>query len=216
MKKFRWLVVLSVAAIFLLASMSDVFARGGSRGGGSRGGSRSGARSSNKSSNRSSNRAKTQTKRKASTGRAKTAPKRSAVSKKSFETAKKNGTAFKSKSEATAAFKSKNSAKYTSKYTKQPASRPSHIPQTTRVGNTNVNISYNSGYGGYGYMNNVGTWMMYSAMSDAVMMNTLMTRNNYVYGRPPGNYNGLLGVVALLVVGGIVVAIVLANRKQST
>jgi hypothetical protein len=93
--------------------------------------------------------------------------------KKLAEKAKKSGNYYKDRKSATADFKAKNAGKYPSKYTSQPTTRPSHIPQSTRVGTTNVNINYNPMYGGYGYMH-LGAWVMYDAMADTIMMNSLM------------------------------------------
>ena len=71
--------------------------------------------------------------------------------------------------------------KYTSKYTSKPATRPDHIPASTKVGNTTYNVTYNQQHGSYGYMGPSGSWIMYNAMSDAVMLTALMQRNNYVH-----------------------------------
>jgi hypothetical protein len=137
--------------------------------------------------------------------------KRSATDQKSFNKAKANGTAYKSKAEATSAFKTKNAAKYPAKYTSKPATRPDHIPQSTSVGGNTYNVSYNQGMGGYGYMGISGSWMMYSAMTDVIMLSTLMSRNNYYYdpvvaGAPVAvvrTSNGpatLFGIIVILVV----------------
>jgi hypothetical protein len=56
---------------------------------------------------------------------------------------------------------------------------------TTTVGGSNVNVSYNSQYGGYGYMHpTLGTWMMYDMISDAAMMSTMMRNDGYYVGQP--------------------------------
>lgn len=146
----------------------------------------------------------------------------SKTDKAAFAKAKKSGTAFKSRKAAAADFKTKNAGKYPSKYTSKPATRPSHIPQSASVGGNTYNISYNAGYGGYGYMGAGGSWMVYSAMADAVMMNTLMTRRGYVYGpryyQPvamvPAPY-GFMSFVWSMLVFAIVVAVIIALVRNS-
>lgn len=119
--------------------------------------------------------------------------KASSVDSKINASVKSTGKTYSSKDSAAAAFKSKYSSetgkggKYTAKYDKEPATRPSHIPTTTSVGGQNVNITYNSGMGGYGYYHpSLGTWMMYDALTDAAMMSTLMHREGYVVGHAGG------------------------------
>jgi len=155
--------------------------------------------------------------RKASASKQK-AVNRSATDQKSFEKAKSSGTAYKSKGEATSAFKQKNASSYGSKYASQPTTRPSHIPQSTNVGGASYNVSYNSGYGGYGYMNTMGTWMMYDAMTDAIMLNTLMSSNNYYYDKTPtavrhthDNTGTVFLVLFAVVVGIAIVAFIFKN-----
>lgn len=136
--------------------------------------------------------------------------------------AKKNGTSFKSKKEAQAAFKKKNATKYTSKYKTKPATRPSHIPQTTTVGGTSYNVTYNQGMGGYGYMGPSGAWIAYNAMADAAMMSMLMRQQGYY---APGMNTGAvvvhnpsgLGFVWLLIsiIGGVVVIAVFVSILRS-
>ena len=112
------------------------------------------------------------------------APK-SAVDNAAYKAAKTSGKAFTSKDAAVADFKAKSAAKYTSTYKTEPATRPTHIPMTTTVGGSNVNVSYNSQYGGYGYMHpTLGTWMMYDMISDAAMMSTMMRNDGYYVGQP--------------------------------
>ena len=111
-----------------------------------------------------------------------TRPKLSAADQKLRDRAKSSGTSYQSRSAALSAFKSKNASKYTSNYKTKPTTRPDHIPQTTTgSGGSTYNVTYNPGYGGYGYMGSSGSWIMYSAMADTMMMNSLMRRNNYYY-----------------------------------
>jgi cytoskeletal protein RodZ len=212
-KMHKVAMVLLVAVMFLFAGMSDLFARGGSRGGGSRSFSRP---SSSRTSRPSSSRTSTRSTKPSSSKRTTTAPKRTAAQQKSYEKAKANGTAFKSKSAATSAFKQKNASKYTSTYKTQPATRPSHIPQTTKVGNSNVNVTYNVNQGGYGYMHpTLGTWMMYDAMTDAVMLSMLMKNNHYHYDPVPARpavvhrHDSGSTVLLTLLIGGAVVVILI-------
>ena len=183
-----------VALVVAFSGISDLMARGRSGGGGFRSSSsRSSFKSrSPKRSSTSRSTPKKATVKKASTKktvsgtskRSTAAPKRTPAQQKSFETASKNGTVFKSKSAAQSAFKQKNATKYTSKYASKPATRPSHVPATTQVGGRSVNINYNSGMGGYGYTNSLGAFIMYDMMSDAMMMNRMMTQSNYVVNTP--------------------------------
>lgn len=108
--------------------------------------------------------------------------------------------------------------KYTSKYATKPATRPSHVPATTSVGGKQVNITYNQAGGGYGYMNALGTFMMYDMMSDALMRDRMMTSNGYLYqGHPNTVVRGGFGLVGLLlsIIGGVVIiAIIVAVAKN--
>ena len=109
------------------------------------------------------------------------------VSQAKYQRARANGTAFKTRKQAEQSFVSRNQSQYPSRYNSQPGSRPSHIPQTTRVGGRNVNVAYNSQLGGYGYMHpTLGTYMLYSAMTDAAMLGMLMSNRGYYYGPGPG------------------------------
>ncbi len=215
------ILVLFVTATFLVAGMSDVFAR---RGGGSRSSSRSSSRSTTKSrpttskSRPSAVKPSTKSTKSVSKGRTTTAPKRSAAQQKSFESSKKNGTSKMTKTQSMDKFKNDPAmkSKYTSKYSSKPATRPSHVPATTRVGNTNVNINYNSSMGGYGYMNTLGAFIMYDMMSDALMRDRMMTNNGYLYAGHPnvavvhtrGGFGliwVLLGLVGVVIIVGIIV-----------
>lgn len=153
----------------------------------------------------------------------KTKRKLSKADKKLAAKAKKSGKYHKDRKSARADFKKKNAAKYTSKYKTKPATRPSHIPPSTMVNGTSVNINYNAGYGGYGYMMG-GRWMMYDMMTDMIMIDAMMNRTGYVVaselGRPypiigPGQYlwNVLLTIIFIIAIAAIIVAL---TRKGST
>jgi hypothetical protein len=138
------------------------------------------------------------------------APK-SAVDNAAYKAAKTSGKAFTTKDAAVADFKAKSAAKYTSTYKTEPTTRPSHIPTTTTVGGSNVNISYNSQYGGYGYMHpSLGTWMMYDMISDAAMMGVMMQRDGYYVGAQPAviHHSSGGGNILIIVVFCTILAIV--------
>lgn len=109
----------------------------------------------------------------------------SKVDVKRYETAAKSGKVFQTREAAVADFKTKNASTYTSKYTAEPTSRPTHIP--TRYNDRDV--IYDRNNGGYGYYSGggpgLGTFMLYDALSDAAMMNTMMAHQNYYVGPKP-------------------------------
>jgi hypothetical protein len=111
------------------------------------------------------------------------------VERSKYEAASKSGTVFKTRESAVADFKAKKATTYTSKFATEPTKRPDHIPQTYKANGTSYNITYNQNVGGYGYWNGggpgLGTFMLYDALSDAVMMNTLMDRDHYYVGDAP-------------------------------
>lgn len=99
--------------------------------------------------------------------------------------AKANGTLFKTRDEAANDFKSRYSSSYQNKFQAEPATRPAYIPQTYASGGVTYNINYNPVHGGYGYTNSLGAFIMYDAMSDAIMMNHLMHHHGYVHDIDP-------------------------------
>lgn len=170
----------------------DVYSKGFSSGGRS-GGFSSGGRSSfsspktSSSSKRSTSSSSTKSSsfKPASQNKGSSAPKyKSTTDKVAYEKAVKSGTAFKTRDEAVKDFSAKHGAKYTSTFPKEPVTRPSYIPQTTTVGGRSYNINYNPQYGGYGYMNSLGTWMMFDALTDAATMTMLMNNHGYYTGSP--------------------------------
>jgi hypothetical protein len=104
-----------------------------------------------------------------------------------YNAAKANGTAFTSKDVAIKDFQSKYSSKYTSKFSSEPESRPSYIPKNTVVGGNTYNVTYNRDYGGYGYMNSLGQWIMYDLMLDSIHRDSVMANHGYYYGPAPGH-----------------------------
>lgn len=112
------------------------------------------------------------------------------VDRAKYENAVKSGKSFTSREKAVADFKAKNATKYTSKFDKEPATRPSYIPTTYRDSSgTTRNIVYDNRGGGYGYWSGgnsgLGTFIMFDALSDMVMLNALMDKDGYYVGSPP-------------------------------
>lgn len=86
----------------------------------------------------------------------------------------------KNRKEALKSFKEANKNKYPTKYDKEPATRPDHIPRTFDVGGgVNVNINYDPIHRGYGYRHN-GIWVDYDPFLDVRMSDRLMYINGYV------------------------------------
>ena len=103
-----------------------------------------------------------------------------------YSAARQNGTLFSTRAEATRSFRSRYAGQYTSRFATRPAARPSYIPRTTVVNGRTVNVVYNAGFGGYGYMDPLlGRWVMYSALTDAAMLGVLMSGQGYYWGAPP-------------------------------
>lgn len=99
-----------------------------------------------------------------------------------MQKAKTAGTSYDSRTTALSAFKDKYASQYTTKFKAEPKTRPDYIPQSTSIGGRSYPVAYNTQYGGYGYMGAGSAWVSYDPLGDAVMANTLMGRNNYVYG----------------------------------
>lgn len=191
--------------VFLVATLTlfitDTFGRGSSGGGRSFNSSRSigGSWGGSKSSGSSWGKSSTSKSSGSSWGSRTTAPKAtskspsssktsSALSRQQKVTQKTTQLSAVKKQEAakTSLSKMKSDPKiasqYKSTYATQPATRPEYIPQTYKSGGNTYNISYNSGYGGYGYMGPGGSWMMYDVMSDMAMYSYLSHRHpTYAY-----------------------------------
>ncbi len=213
----RRVVVAIAAALTLFLVAEDAFAR---RFGGFSGRSFSRSFSSSRSLGSSRSFSRSSSRRSLSGSRASTATARSntrGVSQSNYNRARQQGTTFQSRSQAESAFRQRNASQYPSKYASQPSTRPSHIPQTTRVNGQTVNVNYNAGLGGYGYFMG-GRWLLYSAMADAAMLSVLMSRNHYYYGAAPGayvgGYSGGFWTGILLI--GIIVALYLFVRSAAS
>ncbi len=155
----------------LLAALSPVTvdAKGGSSGGG-RGGFSSGSRSSGgfssgSKSSPSSSGSKNGFSSSGSSSKSSTSstPKRSA-----FDVAaqRKAITPPPPKEKFVENFKAQNAGKYPTTFASQPATRPAYVPQTTTYQGQQRNIEYNQQAGGYGFMNGLGQFMIYDAITD--------------------------------------------------
>lgn len=237
MKIFSYFLIVLAISFFTLAGNLAVGKGGGSRSGGSSKSS-SGWGSSSSSSKKSSSGwgSSSSDSKKSSSGwgsssssssnssRSGATSKNSAASQASYKKAVSNGTAFKTKDAAQADFKSKYASKYTSKYDTKPETRPAHIPETTKTADgKTVNITYNQQGGGYGYYSGggpgLGTFIMYDMMSDAIMMNAMMSNHNYNVGGPPAvvHHNsgmGFLGIMFAVIFGIVFIAIAVAIFKS--
>ena len=146
----------------------------------------------------------------------------SGVSRSQYERSRAAGTTFQNRSQAESAFRQRNAGQFPSRYATQPSTRPNHIPQSTRVDGRNVNVTYNAGLGGYGYLHpTLGTWILYNAMTDAAMMSILMSRGGYYYGGAPGTYYGggggfFTGLILILLIAGVHVGAAALGQSPST
>ncbi|MDP8239518.1 MAG: hypothetical protein P9X24_10550 [Candidatus Hatepunaea meridiana] len=193
-KKSRlFIILLTIVLGLFLILPDDAFSRRGGFGGGRS--FRSSSRSSGWKSSRSrSKSAWSSSKSKKMTSRRGT--KSLAQSKKDqalYKKAKKNGTTYKSRAEAKKGFNKKYGKQYSSTYDSKPAKRPGHIPQSTKVKGKSYPVNYNPQHRGYGYYGSSGSWIMYSMMTDAVMMSMLMNRHHYYGGEPPMYRSGYGG-----------------------
>jgi hypothetical protein len=129
-----------------------------------------------------------------------------------YDSARRNGTLFSSKTEATQAFRNSYARDYSSSFASEPPIRPSYIPPNTYVGGRSVSILYNPALGGYGYIHPLlGTWMLFDALSDAAVLDHAMSSRGYYWGGAPvyvSHGPGFLGLalafLALLIIASIV------------
>lgn len=133
----------------------------------------------------------------------------SKVDKAFAEKAKMKGTSFKNRNDAVKDFRAKNEAKFVNKFDREPAIRPSYIPQTTTVGGSSYTVIYNPGFGGYGYYGPGGSWIAYNMWADAIMMNAMMHNHGYYYGQPVivtySVWHWLGGFLLVCIVVGLVI-----------
>jgi hypothetical protein len=152
------------------------------------------------------------------------AKQKTAAEKALHDRAKKNGTHFNDRKSATDAFKKNKGAeisqKYPTKFNSEPSTRPDYIPRSTTVGGNTYNVTYNQSHGGYGYMDALGTFIVYDMLTDAAFMNTQMRQYGYAYGQPQvyhasGGGFGIIGILLTLVGVIVVVVIIVAIVKSS-
>ena len=153
----------------LLAAFSTVTvdAKGGSSGGG-RGGFSSGSRSSSSSSSRPSTPSTSSGKNGFSSSSNSSKSSSSTPKRSAFDVAaqRKAITPPAPKEKFVENFKAQNAGKYPTTFASQPATRPAYVPQTTTYQGQQRNIEYNQQAGGYGFMNGLGQFMIYDAITD--------------------------------------------------
>lgn len=137
-----------------------------------------------------------------------------------FDSARRSGTLFSSKAEASQAFRNSYAKDYASTFAAEPRVRPSYIPSSAVIGGRSVNIVYSPSLGGYGYYHpGLGTWMLYDALSDASMLDRAMYGRGYYWGGAPvyvSHGPGFLGLALTVLVLFLVAALVirvLARRR---
>lgn len=180
---------------------------------------------SNKKSSWGSNKGSSQSRNKMTK---KQAADKTAAEKALHDKAKKNGTHYKSRAEATSAFKAKHQAdidkKYPSKFDSKPTTRPDYIPQTTSVGGNTYNVTYNQQYGGYGYMGASG-WSMFDVMTVAIVADAMFSSHSYAYGQPrvyhatsSGGSATLIIILSciIVVIIGIAVFFIVSARSETS
>lgn len=165
-----------------------------------------------------------------------TAPKLSPADMAMAKSVKQQGAVRQTRSDAAKAYVASNPKLATpegkvstfNSFKSEPSSRPSYIPQSTNVNGRPVNITYYSGYGGYGYMdpltNTFVNAMMISAIADSAMdYNMAMSGYRYrgdpfnpvVVHHSPMSFWGFLGlVVTLLFIVGIIAIFVRASSNE--
>lgn len=213
------IVAAALAAALALVPASAAFARGGFRGGGFRaapslrsmGSSRSlsGWGSATRPSIKASPSSTPRLGRSISGSRASVSSQRGL-----YDSARRNGTLFASKAEASQAFKSRYAKDYGTTFAAEPSVRPSYIPSSTAVGGQSVNIVYNPALGGYGYLHpGLGTWILFDALADAAMLDSAMSGRGYYWGGAPAYVShgpGFMGT-ALTILALFLVVSAVAN-----
>jgi hypothetical protein len=129
------------------------------------------------------------------------------------------GRSFANRAEAVRDFQTKHAAKYPSTFEREPGTRPPYIPQTVWVDRRSYPVYYDWRYGGYGYWDGP-VWRAYEVVRDAVMLNALMDRHQYVvpagYGpMAPGvvvhqssGWGFVVGVFCVLIIAmGVVIVL---------
>ena len=223
MRRRSWF--LTVLGLALIAVPSDAFAqrRGGSR---SRSTTRVSKPKASKPKAAKQKRGKSGGKASAKKGSWGSGKKKAGKSKKvtkedqkAYDRAKAAGKTAPNRAAAMDKFRNNpvNAKKYTSTYASQPATRPGHIPRTTIVGGAQTTIIYNQASGGYGYMNSLGTFILYNAMADVAMRpyyDRQLASAGYVYGPRPVVVTGFgMGSVVVVLLGVIIVMVVFFRMR---
>lgn len=142
----------------------------------------------------------------------------SAADKALYERAKQSGTVYTSREQATDSFKTKYAKEFTTKFQEEPKARPTYIPPSysPTSNSPSYTVVYNQRYGGYGYWNgggpNLGTFVLYDALTDAAVTSNLMAQKGYYYGPPPPAshimivFGVIFGIIIVVVVIGAVAA----------
>jgi hypothetical protein len=103
-----------------------------------------------------------------------------------FDSARRNGTLFSSKAEASQSFRSRYAKDYASTFAAEPSVRPGYIPSSALIGSRSVNIVYNPALGGYGYLHpTLGTWVLFDALANAATLDYAMSNRGYYWGGAP-------------------------------
>ena len=107
-------------------------------------------------------------------------------SKTKYDSAQKSGKVFQSRDQAVNKWKTENAGKFENKFTTPPAKKPDYIPNTySSPTGYSAPISYNQQYGGYGYMDALGTFILWDAMTDIAFQNNHMNQSGYYVGNAP-------------------------------
>jgi hypothetical protein len=142
--------------------------------------------------------------------------KMSAADQKLLAKAKQNGTSFNTAADAKADFQKKYAKQYSSSFSSEPKTRPSYIPSSYSSNGRNYTVVYDRGHGGYGYYDALGTWMLYDAMSDAIMMNSLMSNRGYYYGQPVANQDEIVTTTSKTVTDSLTGEQITTTQKITT
>lgn len=91
---------------------------------------------------------------------------------------------FSSRDAAVDKYRAANSTKFNTKFESEPTTRPSYVPQSTKVNGNDYPVTYNQQYGGYGY-NGPSGWNSYNPLMDMMILSALMDNDGYVVVQQP-------------------------------
>ena len=97
---------------------------------------------------------------------------------------------IKPKNEYISDFRKNNASKYPTKFSTPPATRPSYVPPTTTYQGQQREIVYNQSAGGYGFMDGLGQFMIYDAITD--MASNAFKKDETVYIQQSKEYDAAL------------------------